>query len=115
MQEPIGVGEAVHIVTRRLFADDVRRHFAGRITAVSEALIRAEGWVFVFHRGTNEFIRRSDRRTRIFSVADSGNIVNILPPGVDPSNLRYEFSDAGLFLTDGIDFSVDINEFGLTS
>jgi hypothetical protein len=48
-------------------------------------------------------------------LADSGNIVNVLPAGVDPSNLRYEFSDAGLFLTDGLDFAVDINEFGLTS
>ncbi|MEJ2482779.1 MAG: hypothetical protein P8049_06595 [Gemmatimonadota bacterium] len=115
MLEPIGVGEAVHIVTRRWFEDDVRRHFAGKVTAVSRALIRAEGWVFVFHRGTNEFIRRSDLRTRIFSVADAGNIVNILPAGVEPSNLRYEFSDAGLFLTDGLDFAVDINEFGLST
>ncbi|MEJ2548497.1 MAG: hypothetical protein P8125_11915 [Gemmatimonadota bacterium] len=115
MHEPIGLGEAVHIVTRRLFEDDVRRHFAGTVTVVSGSLIRAEGWVFVFHRGTNEFIKRSDRRTRVFSLADSGNIVNVLPAGVDPSNLRYEFSDAGLFLTDGLDFAVDINEFGLTS
>ena len=115
MGDPIGVGEGVHIITRRLFPDDTRRHFAGTITVASDSLIRAEGWVFVFHRGTNEFVKRSDMRTRVFSVGDSGNIVNILPAGVDPAELRYEFSDAGLYLTDGLGFAVDINEFGLTS
>lgn len=67
------VGEPVHIITRRLFDGDVRRHFTGRVTAAANDLVRAEGWVFVFNRGTNEFIR---------------------------------------MITDGIDFAVDINEFG---
>lgn len=111
-QSVVEVGEAVHVVTRRVFPDDVRRHFAGRVTAVSENLFRAEGWVFVFNRGTNEFIRRSELRTRVFAPVDAGNIVNVLPSGVNPANLRYEFSDAGLTITDGIDFVVDINEFG---
>ena len=35
-------------MTRRLFDDDVRRHFAGRIMAASGQMIRADGWVFVF-------------------------------------------------------------------
>lgn len=108
----VGVGEAVHIVTRRLFDGDVRRHFTGRVTATTDDLVRAEGWVFVFNRGTNEFIRRSERRTRVFALSDAGNIINILPSGVEPANLRYEFSESGLFITDGIDFAVDINEFG---
>ncbi len=111
----VAAGEAVHIVTRRLFDDDVRRHFAGTIMAASEQMIRADGWVFVFHRGTNEFIKRSDLRTRVFSLSDAGHIINVLPPGVEPENLRYEFSESGLFLTDGLDFSVDLNEFGLTT
>ena len=108
----VEIGEAVHIVTRRLFDGDVRRHFTGRVTGIANDLIRAEGWVFVFNRGTNEFIRRSERRTRVFGLSDAGNIVNILPDGVEPANLRYEFSETGLLVTDGIDFAVDINEFG---
>ena len=108
----MSVGEAVHVVTRRLFPDDARRHFTGRVSAVAGDLIRAEGWVFVFHRGTNEFVRRSDLRTRVFSLSDSGNIVNVLPPDVEPANLRYEFSDTGLILTDAREFAVDINELG---
>lgn len=106
------VGEAVHIITRRLFDGDVRRHFTGRVTAAANGLVRAEGWVFVFNRGTNEFIRRSERRTRVFALDDAGNIVNVLPSGIEPANLRYEFSETGLMITDGIDFAVDINEFG---
>lgn len=108
----VAVGEAVHIITRRLFDGDVRRHFTGRITAAHDAMVRAEGWVFVFNRGTNEFIRRSERRTRVFALGDAGNIVNVLPGSVEPANLRYEFADTGLIITDGIDFAVDINEFG---
>jgi hypothetical protein len=108
----VSVGEIIHIVTRRLFEGDARRHFAGRVIAVSDGLVRAEGWVFVFNRGTNEFIRRSMLRTRIFALGDAGNIVNVLPTDVDPANLRYEFSDTGLMITDGIGFSADINEFG---
>jgi hypothetical protein len=111
----VAVGEAVHIVTRRLFDDDVRRHFAGTIMTASEQMIRADGWVFVFHRGTNEFIKRSDLRTRVFSLSDAGHIINILPSRVEPGNLRYEFSESGLFLTDGLDFAVNLNEFGLTT
>lgn len=65
----------------------------------------------MFNRGTNEFVRRSERRTRIFGLADAGNVINVLPESVEPDNVRYEFSNTGLFITDGFDFVVDINEF----
>ncbi|HLC03620.1 MAG TPA: hypothetical protein VJK02_11330 [Anaerolineales bacterium] len=44
----ITVGEEVHIITRRLFENDLRRHFAGLVEEVSRSLLRARGHVFVF-------------------------------------------------------------------
>lgn len=108
----IQVGEKVHIVTRRLFEGDLRRHFAGIVEEVSEPLIRVSGHVFVFDEGANEFVRRDEERHRLFSTADSGHIINILPETTDMTKLRYEINRQGQrILTDGGSFSLNISEF----
>ena len=53
----LAVGEKLHIMTRRLFADDVHLHFVGEISAVAGPLFKAKGYSFVF-----------DSRTRMSSI-----------------------------------------------
>lgn len=105
-------GEKVHVITRRLFAEDLRRHFVGEIIAVTDYLIRVKGYVFVFQAGLNEYHKRPEMRIRVFSLTDAGNIVNVIPEGVQIESLHYRFANQRLVITDDAGFSLDINEFG---
>lgn len=106
-------GEKVHIMVRRLFEKDLRRHFVGEVAEVSEDLARAEGYVYVLQDATGEYTRRPNKRIRLIGLADPGNIVNVLPPDADLENVKYTESQEGaLVVTDGKTFALDINEFG---
>ena len=39
----IDKGEKIHIVTRRNFEGDLRRHFVGEVVEVQDAAVRIEG------------------------------------------------------------------------
>ena len=105
-------GEKVHIITRRLFENDLRRHFAGEVQAVGEVAVRIEGYVFVFDAGNVRYVKRPERRVRIFGLADSGNIINVIPAHVDLEALSYQTSaNNHMVFTDGKSFTLDINEF----
>ncbi len=106
------VGDKLHIITRRRFDTDVRRHFAGEITAIDGGLYRLEGYAFVFSQGANEYRKRPDLRTRIFSVGEDGFIVIVIPREVVIAELSYQTVNNRLVVTDGRDFLLDINEFG---
>jgi hypothetical protein len=110
----LDVGEKIHFITRRLFVDDLRRHFAGVVQAVSEQQVRAEGYVFVFNAGTNEYLRRTPKRVRVFALS-VGNIINVIPSDVDIEGLQYQMVNGRLTIADGRRFALDINEFGATS
>ena len=105
-------GDKLHIVTRRLFDDDVRRHFAGEVVGAAGDLHVVRGYSFVFSPGSNEFRKRPEVRTRIFSLGDAGHIVNKLPREVDISSLQYRVVEKRLVVTDMKGFALDINEFG---
>ena len=107
----LAVGEKIHVITRRQFEDDPRRHFVGEVEAVSDGLARVRGYAFVFHSGRNEYERRPDERVRVMSLVDAGNLINIMPSSVRVDGLRYEFIHGRLAVTDGA-YSLDINEFG---
>jgi hypothetical protein len=105
-------GEKVHVITRRLFDNDLRRHFVGEVQAASEVAVRLEGYVFVFNPGNNQYERRPERRLRVISLADSGNIINVIPAYVDLDALSYQTSaENRTVFTDSKSFSLDINEF----
>jgi hypothetical protein len=49
---------------------------------------------------------------RISGLADSGNIINVIPAHVDLEALSYQTSaDNRAVFTDGKSFTLDINEF----
>jgi hypothetical protein len=109
----IEVGDKVHIITRRLFEGDIRRHFVGEVTRVSGELQEVRGYAFVFHPGTNEYKKRPELRTRVFSLGEVGLIVNKIPREVVIAALEYRLAEKRLLVTDGARFALDIHEFGL--
>jgi hypothetical protein len=105
-------GEKIHLITRRRFEGDLRWHFVGEVQASTDTTARVEGYTFVFDSGRNEFVKRPETRVRIFGLADSGNIINIIPEEVDIRNVFYRLSaEKCLVVTDDRSFSLDVNEF----
>lgn len=113
-QALIEVGEKLHIITRRMFENDLRRHFAGTVRAVAGDLVRVQGYTFVFNPNVQEYRRRPEMRTRIFALSDAQLIVNIIPAEADLERTLYVVRDGRLVVSDGGTFSLDVNEFGAT-
>ena len=111
-EQVIGVGDKLHIITRRQYEGDVLRHFAGEVTGISRTLQEVAGYTFVFNRGTNEYKKRPELRTRLFSLGQAGLIVNKMPREVDIEALEYRFIEKRMVVTDNKGFTLDINEFG---
>jgi hypothetical protein len=109
------LGEKIHLVVRRKFKDDLRRHFIGEVLVADSGVARVAGYVFIFDYSANEYIRRPEKRIRIIGLADSGNIINVLPITADIEKAEYTQSrENKLVVTDNKTFTLDINEFGLT-
>ncbi len=108
----LAVGDKLHIMTRRLFADDVHPHFVGEISAVAGPLFRAQGHSFVFDSGTNSYVKHPEARTRLFSLSDAGHIITVIPQEVDLNSLEYRVVAGRLAITGSRGFSHEINEFG---
>jgi hypothetical protein len=108
----LAVGDKLHIMTRRLFADDVHPHFVGEIVVVAGPLFRAHGYSFVFDSGTNSYVKHPADRTRLFTLSDAGHIINVIPREVDLGSLQYRIVAGRLAISDGGAFSLEINEFG---
>ena len=107
-------GEKLHVITRRQFEADLRRHFVGETEAVAESAVRLNGYAFIFDATRNEYSKRPELRTKIVALGDSANVITLIPKEVDLSALRYEISASKrLVVTDGRAFSLDINEFGV--
>ena len=108
------ITEKLHIVTRRLYPDDLRRHFVGEVTKASADLCEVQGFAFVFNATMNRYERRPSVRTRVFSLGDPLYIVNKLPPATVLEKLDYGMVDQRLMLvdmTDNAGVRLDINEF----
>ncbi len=104
--------EKIHIISRRLFDGDLRRHFVGVVEVVSEQAIRARGYIFVFDETINEFVRREKGRVRIFSLTDAGLIINLLPDETELDTIQYSMDDQGnRIITDGKSVSFNVSEF----
>jgi len=100
-------------MTRRQFDADLMRHFAGVVEESAEGSIRATGYAFNYDQATGEFVRRTDKRTRLFGIGDAGLIINVLPETVNLENLRYKTYENGFrMLTDDQSFEMNISEFG---
>ena len=105
-------GENIHVIVRRSFADDIRRHFLGEVVALDENAVRVRGFAFVYDQNENSYVKRLDRRERIISLVDVGNIINVIPKTVELDDMNYCMSDQNrLVISDGKSYQLDINEF----
>lgn len=108
---PIRPGEVVHVIERRLFPGDVRRHFVGEIEACTDRALRVRGYLFVYDSGASAFTRKPELRTRLFPI-DNRVIINILPPNISVDQIRYSHdADGNLSLVDGGELELDVSEF----
>jgi hypothetical protein len=104
-------GEIVHVIERRLFSGDVRRHFLGEVEASTDAALRVKGYLFVYDSGASAFSRKPETRTRIIPL-DNRAIINVLPEGTTVDEIHYAHDAEGnLTLTDDAGFELDISEF----
>jgi hypothetical protein len=109
----IETGEKVHIILRRRFKEDQRRHFVGTVSMASAGQIRVVGYTFSFNATSSAFQRLPELRTRVFGLFDSGYVINVLPPHVDIDRLRYHANQGILVMTDGQGFKLEINDTAL--
>jgi hypothetical protein len=107
----LGVGAKVHVVSRRAFPEDVRRHFAGVVQSCSGGVVRVEGYAFVLKGSTNEYERRTEKRVRVISLTDARNTINVLPETVRIDRLTYTFSSGRLLMIDGDGYELELTEF----
>ncbi len=105
-------GDKLHIACRRLFEEDVRRHFVGEVIAAGEGLTELRGHTFLHDPNTNKYKRLPEARTRIFGLAQAGYTTNKLPIATDLDRIEYRVVDGHLVVTDNDAFVLPINEFG---
>lgn len=107
----VEIGDLVHVIERRAFATDARRHLVGKVRAVEQQGMRIVCFTYVFDQYHGSFVRKPDRRVRIVTF-DGRYTINILPKEADVANVQYVQSDIGLVVTDNHSFTLSVNEFG---
>ena len=106
-------GEKIHVMHRRRFEKDVRRHFVGEVESYEQGVARALGYVFVIDDLSKHlFVKRPDRRTKLIPIGSGDVIVNVIPETVEVESVAYELQDRSLVVTDGSAWSMDVKEFG---
>ena len=106
-------GEKIHVIHRRQFEKDARRHFVGEVESYEGGLSRASGYVFVVDDlNKHMFVKRPDRRIKLIPISSGAVIVNVIPESTDLEGVHYELKDSALHVTDGKSWRIDVKEFG---
>lgn len=109
-------GEKVHVVYRALYESSNRRHFLGEVKIANGTVCRIVGYAFVYDPKSTLFVKKENKRTTIIDLAESGYIVNMIDRNVDLDKMFYKYgTGAGLNVTDGKGYALNINEFGARS
>ncbi|MBI4285517.1 MAG: hypothetical protein HY670_06410 [Chloroflexi bacterium] len=103
-------GEKVHVIERRAFPEDVRRHFIGEVVRCTAEAIRLRGHAWVFDKVKGSFVRMPEKRERIV-YPDNRLVINIIPREVNLDDVKYIQQPQRLVVTDGKKFSLEITEF----
>jgi len=108
----LDIGEKVHIIEKRKFLEDVRRHFIGEVTRCTDSSLRVKGYAWVFDRMESMYTRYPDKRERVISL-EGDLIINIIPQDVIISDVKYvKNAEKGLVVMDSKRTILAINEFG---
>ena len=104
-------GEKVHVIERRYFTEDLRRHFTGQVIKCTEQAVRLRGYAWVFDKVEGQFVMKPEERERIICFGDR-MVINVIPKEVNLEEIQYvTLPEEGLVVTDGKDFMLEITEF----
>lgn len=103
-------GEKIHVIHRRYFQAEARRHFVGVVDEYDGGVARVTGFVYTVDRTKFAFVKRPERRTRIVSLVSGDVFINILPTEVDIDNIMYQQENKTVRVTDGSDWHLDLSE-----
>ena len=104
-------GDKLLISHRRLFRDDVSRHFVGSIDACDGSIVQLTGVTFLRKALGGDYVRKPGVRTKILSLATGSLIVYKLPEDIQVENLQLEKrGELGVFLVDGHNFEMNLSE-----
>ncbi|KPJ86180.1 hypothetical protein AMJ57_00225 [Parcubacteria bacterium SG8_24] len=108
--EVLSAGEKVHIIERRVFAGQPRRHFIGEIKVATPHAIRISGYAWLYDIKSGTYVRRPGLRLRVIYLG-AGMIINLIPQEVDIDSIRYTKDESGIArITDGKEYGLDLNE-----
>ena len=107
----LAIGEKVHIVERRKFETDLRRHFIGEVVYCSDHHIKASGFPYVYSPSSKIFEKVDPDRVRIFAN-DNHIAVTLLPPNFDLRNAVYKRIPYKFLLCDADGFEMELDDFG---
>lgn len=105
-------GDKIHVIERRQFDGDARRHFVGEVEASTDSAVRARGYTFVCNAMTGNFDRREPARTRIVPLTAAGVVVYVIPSEIDVAAVRYEWVSGSRLVVRSGRWEVFIDEFG---
>lgn len=103
-------GEKIHVIHRRHFETEARRHFVGTVEYYENGLARVSGHVFAVDKSKYAFVRRPELRTRIISLSSGDLLVNIIPAEVDLAKVHYKVENKVTRVTDGAEWHLDLSE-----
>lgn len=61
-------GEKFHVVMRRTYENQVRRHFIGQVDVAVDAVVRATGYVFIYDESKAQYIKNAAQRTTVMNL-----------------------------------------------
>ena len=103
-------GEKIHVIHRRFFEKEARRHFVGVVDEYENGLARVSGYVFTVDRAKYSFLKRPEIRTRVISLTSGDLLVNVIPDTVDLEKVHYRQEDKAVRVTDGSEWHLDLSE-----
>jgi hypothetical protein len=104
-------GDNLLVVHRRLYDGDQSRFFVGRVEAYEHGLAKVCGHSFARDSVDGNLCRKDEIQTKIFAIGSGTLITYFIPADVDVDQLQMETLDAGLTLTDGKRFAMNISEW----
>jgi hypothetical protein len=103
-------GEKIHVIHRRYYEKEARRHFVGTVDSYEGGVARVTGHVYSVDKNEGMFERRSEERTRIISLLSGDLLVNVLPPSVQLDKVVYKQIKHAIRVTDGSNWYLDLSE-----
>lgn len=103
-------GEKIHVIHRRYFEKETRRHFVGTVEGYQDGVARVTGYVFGLDRVKFTFVKRPELRTRIISLSSGDVLVNVIPEHVNIEQVTYKQVKKNLRVSDGSDWYIDLSE-----